>query len=70
MSNEEELRRLDEELARLRAEVAAMRDQVGGLGATDANERAQMINLADEQENLINELEVRRESLLRSSGGG
>ncbi|GAA3133924.1 hypothetical protein GCM10010466_25690 [Planomonospora alba] len=67
MKHEEELRRLDEELARLRAEVAGMRDQVGDLGATDANERAQMINMADEQENLIGELEARRAALLRSA---
>jgi hypothetical protein len=69
MSNRDELRQIEADLERLRTEVAALRDQVGEIGATDAVERAQMINMADEQQVLITVLEGRREALMKSSGG-
>ncbi|GAA3447029.1 hypothetical protein [Planomonospora venezuelensis] len=69
MSKRDELRQVEADLERLRAEVAALRDQVGEIGATDAVERSQMINMADEQQGLITELEARREALLGSLGG-
>ncbi|MBG0831765.1 hypothetical protein HS041_29035 [Planomonospora sp. ID67723] len=68
MSKRDELRQVDADLERLRAEVAALRDQVGEIGATDAVERAQMINMADEQQSLITELEARREALANALG--
>ncbi|GIH81309.1 hypothetical protein [Planobispora longispora] len=70
MDKQEELRQVEADLERLRSEVAVMRDQVGDLGATDAVERAQMINMADEQQTLIIELEARRDALLRSPDDG
>ncbi|WP_329429073.1 hypothetical protein OG339_08230 [Streptosporangium sp. NBC_01495] len=71
MSLQEELRQVEEDLERLRAEVAELRVQVGEVGPTDAVERAMLINQADQQENLVGELEARREDLLkRLSEGG
>ncbi|GAA0830343.1 hypothetical protein ACFQVD_42850 [Streptosporangium amethystogenes subsp. fukuiense] len=68
MSLQEELRQVEEDLERLRSEVAEMRRQVGELGPTDPVERSMMINQADEQEILVNELDARREDLLKRIG--
>ncbi|MFJ2031704.1 hypothetical protein [Streptosporangium sp. NPDC087985] len=70
MSIHEELRQVEEDLKRLRTEVAELRGQVGELGPTDPAERSALINMADEQEALANELEGRREGLLRQIGAG
>ncbi|MET9341748.1 MULTISPECIES: hypothetical protein [unclassified Nonomuraea] len=60
---EDELRRLDEDIAKLKGSTAEIRAQVRDMGATDAIERAAMLSMADEQDVLISELEVRRERL-------
>ncbi|MFF3440157.1 hypothetical protein [Streptosporangium sp. NPDC002721] len=70
MSLQDELRQVDEDLERLRAEVAELRRQVGEIGPTDSTERSMMINQADEQENLVGELEARRRDLLERLGEG
>ncbi|MEU8381673.1 hypothetical protein, partial [Streptosporangium sp. NPDC048865] len=59
---------VEEDLDRLRAEVAELREQVGEIGPTDSTERSMMINQADEQENLVGELEARRQDLLKRLG--
>ncbi|MDP9865950.1 MULTISPECIES: hypothetical protein [Streptosporangium] len=69
MSIQDELHQVEEEIARLRAEAAELRRQVGEIGPTDAAERSAMINMADEQEGLADELEGRREGLLKQAGG-
>ncbi|WP_406312849.1 hypothetical protein OHA77_30555 [Streptosporangium sp. NBC_01639] len=68
MSIQQELHQVEEDLKRLRDEVAEMRGQVGDLGPTDPAERSALINMADEQENLANELEARRDGLLKRIG--
>jgi hypothetical protein len=65
MSTEDELRRIEEDLARLRAENREVREQVGEIGATDPIEIGSMIAMADEQEQLIADLELRRDELRR-----
>ncbi|GLK14594.1 hypothetical protein [Streptosporangium carneum] len=65
MSIHDELRQVEKDLARLRAEAAGLREQVGEIGPTDAAERSALISMADQQEGLADELEERRESLLR-----
>ncbi|MDX6339505.1 MAG: hypothetical protein QOG05_6845 [Streptosporangiaceae bacterium] len=69
-SPEEELRILDEELARLRETAAGLRRRIGERedDPTDRAEYSALIEAAEEQEALIEELESRRERLLRQSG--
>ncbi|TDE57162.1 hypothetical protein E1295_08505 [Nonomuraea mesophila] len=63
MSTEDELRQVEEDLARLRAENQDIRDQIRDMGATDQVEISAMISQADEQTELIAELERRRDRL-------
>ncbi|MBB6345301.1 hypothetical protein ACWGH8_00365 [Nonomuraea muscovyensis] len=65
MSTDDELRQVEEDLARLRAQNKEVREQIGDIGATDPIEIGAMIAMADEQEQLINELERRRDELRR-----
>jgi hypothetical protein len=69
MSEEDDLRQVEEDLARLRAETKDLRDQIRDMGATDQVEISAMISMADEQEELITELEGRRDELLRRLKG-
>ncbi|MEV0148656.1 MULTISPECIES: hypothetical protein [unclassified Nonomuraea] len=68
MSTDEELRQVEEDLARLRAENKDIRRQIGELGATDPIEIGTMIAMADDQEQLITDLERRRDELRRRLG--
>ncbi|MEU7860264.1 MULTISPECIES: hypothetical protein [Nonomuraea] len=70
MSVEDELRQVEEDLTRLRAQTKDLRDQIGDMGATDQVEIGAMISMADEQEELIADLERRRDDLLRRRDGG
>ncbi|MBT2235013.1 hypothetical protein [Nonomuraea sp. NEAU-A123] len=70
MSVEDELRQVEEDLTRLRAQTKDLRDQIGDMGATDQVEVGAMISMADEQEELIADLERRRDDLLRRRDGG
>ncbi|MEO3806207.1 hypothetical protein [Nonomuraea sp. B1E8] len=63
MSTKDELRQVEEDLARLRAENQDIRDQIRDMGATDQVEISAMISQADEQVELIAELERRRDNL-------
>ncbi|MFI7424460.1 hypothetical protein [Nonomuraea sp. NPDC049684] len=65
MSTKDELRQVEEDLARLKAENQDLRDQVGTMGATDQIETSAMIAQADEQSELIADLERRRADLER-----
>ncbi|PZG13966.1 hypothetical protein [Nonomuraea aridisoli] len=65
MSTKDELRQVEEDLTRLRAENQDMRDQIGEIGATDQVEISAMISQADEQVELIADLERRRDGLIR-----
>lgn len=65
MSTKDELRQVEEDLTRLRAENQDVRDQIGDMGATDQVEISAMISQADEQVELIADLERRRDSLIR-----
>lgn len=67
----EELQRLEEDLARLRETAASLRERIGERWdePTDAAERSALIENAEEQEALIDQLEARREELLRELGG-
>jgi SMC interacting uncharacterized protein involved in chromosome segregation len=71
----EELRLVEEDLAQLRETAASLRRRIGERedDPTDPEERGAMIENAEEQEALIDQLEARREELLkelsdRSSG--
>jgi predicted transcriptional regulator len=66
----EELRTVEEELTQLRETAADLRRRIGERwdDPTDSAERAGMITIAEEQEALIEELESRREDLLRRLG--
>jgi chromosome segregation ATPase len=66
----DELRGVEDELAQLRESVANLRRRIGERwdDPTDLEERTQLITLAEEQEALIEELENRREDLLRRLG--
>lgn len=70
MSVEDELRQVEEDLTRLRTQTKDLRDQIGDMGATDQVEVGAMIGMADEQEELIADLERRRDELLRRRDGG
>lgn len=65
MSTDDELRQVEEDLARLRAQNKEVREQIGDIGATDPIEVGAMIAMADEQEELIADLERRRDHLQR-----
>jgi hypothetical protein len=67
----EELRLVEEDLAQLRETAASLRHRIGERedDPTDPEERAAMIENADEQESLIDQLEARREELLKKLGG-
>ncbi|MFC5824935.1 hypothetical protein [Nonomuraea insulae] len=65
MSTKDELRQVEEDLARLRAENQEVRDQIRDMGATDQVEISAVISQADEQVELIADLERRRDSLIR-----
>ncbi|MCC5577175.1 hypothetical protein IMZ11_16230 [Microtetraspora sp. AC03309] len=66
----EQLERVDADLVRLRQEVVDMRREIGGRGAgpTDAAEMSAVITQVEQQEALIEDLELRREQLLRRLG--
>ena len=63
----EKLKLVEEDLARLRGTAAGLRRRIGDRDEepTDAAERAALIETAEEQEALIDQLEARREELLR-----
>ena len=67
----EELQVVEADLARLRQEVADLRRRLGeGWDEpTDPEERSALIEGAEEQEALIDELEARREELRRRLAG-
>jgi chromosome segregation ATPase len=67
----EELRLVEDDLARLRKTAADLRRRIGDRDEepTDAAERSALIEAAEEQEALIDQLEARREHLLRRLGG-
>jgi septal ring factor EnvC (AmiA/AmiB activator) len=64
MSTRDELRQVEQDLARLRAENRDIREQIRDMGATDQVEKAAVISQADEQVELIADLERRRDFLL------
>jgi ubiquinone biosynthesis protein UbiJ len=66
----EALRRVEEDLARLRRDVAEARQQIGERwdAPTDAAELAMVLTNVEQQEALIEDLEARRETLLRRLG--
>jgi hypothetical protein len=67
----EELKLVEEDLTRLREMAAGLRRRIGDRDdePTDAAERSALIEAAEEQEALIDQLEARREQLLRRLGG-
>ncbi|MFG2078179.1 hypothetical protein SAMN05421874_11757 [Nonomuraea maritima] len=65
MSTKDELRQVEADLDRLRAENREVRAQIGDMGATDQVEISAIISQADEQVELIAELERRRDGLIR-----
>ncbi|MET8141450.1 hypothetical protein ABZU32_14180 [Sphaerisporangium sp. NPDC005288] len=66
----EELDMVEEDLVKLRETVAELRGTVGSSAEapTDAAEVSMLIAMADEQEQLMNTLEARREDLRRRLG--
>ncbi len=69
-SPDEELRVIDGELARLRETAADLRRRIGERwdDPTDPEERGSLIEAAEEQEALIEDLESRRAELLERLG--
>jgi hypothetical protein len=65
-----ELRLVEEDLTRLRETAADLRRRIGDRDEepTDAAERSALIEAAEEQEALIDQLEGRREELLTRLG--
>jgi len=63
-----ELREVDKDLAAIRATVAQLRASVGE--AEDPADRGALIHAADEQDNLADQLDARRERLLRRIAEG
>ena len=63
----EELKLVEEDLTRFREMAAELRHRIGDQDEepTDAAERSALIEAAEEQEALIDQLEARREELLR-----
>ncbi|MGP3959228.1 hypothetical protein ACTWPT_24795 [Nonomuraea sp. 3N208] len=70
MSTKDELRQIEEDLERLRAENRDIREQIRDMGVTDQIEKASMISQADEQVELIADLELRRDWLLQRLAEG
>ncbi|MDP4505992.1 hypothetical protein OHA25_12680 [Nonomuraea sp. NBC_00507] len=70
MSTKDELRQVEEDLARLRAENRDIREQMRDMGVTDQIEKAAIISQADEQIELIADLELRRDWLLQRLAEG
>ncbi|WP_327089159.1 hypothetical protein OIE66_00615 [Nonomuraea sp. NBC_01738] len=68
MSTKDELAQVEKDLAQLKAQVQDIREQVSDMGATDQVERSQMLGMADEQDELIADLEGRRDRLMRRLG--
>ena len=68
----EEVRLVQDDIARLRETAAALRRRIGERDEepTDPEERSALIEAAEEQEALIDQLEARREELLRRLGHG
>jgi hypothetical protein len=68
----EELRLVQDDIARLGETAADLRGRIGERDEepTDPEERAALIDAAEEQEALIDQLEARREELLRRLGHG
>jgi hypothetical protein len=66
----DELRLVEEDLTRLRETAADLRRRIGDRDEepTDAAERSALIEAAEEQEALIDQLEARREELLTRPG--
>jgi F0F1-type ATP synthase membrane subunit b/b' len=66
----EELQRVEEDLAQLRETAASLRERIGERAddPTDAEEHSTLIETAEEQEFLAEQLEARREELLRELG--
>jgi outer membrane protein TolC len=66
----EELKLVEEDLTRFRETAADLRRRIGDGDEepTDAAERSALIEAAEEQEALIDQLEARREELLRRLG--
>lgn len=62
-----ELRAVEEELESLRAQARSLRSPIGGrdAGPMDLAENASQLQLAEEQEALIEVLENRRDTLMR-----
>ncbi|MEV0231062.1 hypothetical protein [Nonomuraea sp. NPDC050786] len=63
MTTKDELQQVEEDLVRLKAENKDVRNQIRDIGATDQVEISAMISQADEQEELIAQLERRRDAL-------
>ncbi|MEO3809456.1 hypothetical protein ABGB17_10700 [Sphaerisporangium sp. B11E5] len=63
----EKLQEVEEDLVRLRQSAKEVRERIGDRSdaPTDTAEQAQMITMAEEQEALVENLEARRENLLR-----
>jgi hypothetical protein len=68
----DELRVVEEDLTELRKTAASLREEVGDAtdGSTDPEEHASLIENAEEQESLADQLEERRERLLAELGEG
>jgi hypothetical protein len=66
----EELKLVEEDLTRFQETAADLRRRIGDRDEepTDAAERSALIEAAEEQEALIDQLEARREELLRRLG--
>ncbi|MCW2914522.1 MAG: hypothetical protein JWN52_2590 [Actinomycetia bacterium] len=64
---EEELRQVEADLAELRRTAVELRSQIGD-GPGDAVDRSATITAAEEQEALADQLEARRDELLRRLG--
>ncbi|MEU8175027.1 hypothetical protein AB0C14_19280 [Microbispora hainanensis] len=66
-----ELDEVDAQIERLRRETAQMREEIGQSwdAPTDAAERATLLTNVEQQEALIDDLELRREQILRRMKG-
>jgi hypothetical protein len=63
-----ELQEVEADLAGLRRSARQLREQIGEDEAGDYEDRASAIEAADEQDDLIGQLEDRRNTLLRRLG--
>ncbi|GAA0946847.1 hypothetical protein [Nonomuraea longicatena] len=68
MTTKKELRQVEEDLVRLKESTRDLRTQINEMGATDLVERSQMLSMADEQDELVADLERRRDELRRRLG--